>query len=107
MKLLPKSHKQSDGAINRRATMTSPYPIVNDMLASDGIDALLHNMEIEMWSDEQLQDAMDHGMTEGHYVEAVWSDAWNHIGSELTRVLQRRIDALPDSDRRQLRHASE
>ena len=102
VKLLPKFRSGKNGAKNRQPTFVSRYPVVNELLATDPVDALLHEMEIEMWTDEQFCSEFDTGMSPEETVNLVWNNAWDHMGLEMRRALQAKIDILPPEVRRQM-----
>ena len=102
MKLLSKFRLGKNGTKRAQPTFVSPYPVVNRMLSSDPIDALLLQMEMEMWSEEEVLAAFDTGLTEEECVNMVWNDTWQRMGAELHHVMQERINALPEDQRRQL-----
>ncbi len=102
MKFLAKIRSRRNGIQRRQPTFVSPYPIVNRMLSMHPNDAFMLQMEIEMWSEDDVRAAFDTGMSSDETVNFVWNQTWRRMGADLSRVLQARIDALPEDQRRQL-----
>ena len=102
MKFLPKIQFRRNGVQRRKPTFVSPYPIVNRMMSMDPNDAFLFQMEMEMWSEDDVRAAFDTGMSPDETVNFVWNQTWKRMGADLSRILQARIDALPEDQRRQL-----
>ena len=102
MRLLPKIRTRKSGAKRTEPTFVSPYPIVNELMALDPADAGLHEMEMEMWTDEEFRAAFDTRMSHEETVNFVWNNAWDHMAAEWRRVLQAKIDKLPPEARRKL-----
>ena len=102
MKFMPKSLNGKKRRARSKPTFVSAYPIVNRMMNSDPLDALFLEMEMEMWSEEEIRAAFDTGMSPEQQVYKSWNDAWAHLGEELNRVFKARIDALPEEQRRQV-----
>ena len=84
-----------------RPTFTSPYPIVNRMLAMHPNDAFMFQMEMEMWSEDEVRAAFDTGLSPDETVNFVLNETWRSMGASFRRILQARIDALPEDQRRQ------
>ena len=102
MKFLPKIRFRRNGFQRRQPTFVSPYPIVNRMLSMHPNDAFMLQMEMEMWNEDDVRAAFDTGMSPEETVNFMWSETWRRMGADLNRVLQARIDALPEAQRQQL-----
>ncbi len=102
MRLIPKFGTGKNGSSRRKPTFVSAYPIVNRLMNSDPLDALILEMEMEMWSEEEFRAAFDTGMSPEEQVYKSWNDAWAHLGKEMNRVFRARIDTLPEEQRRQV-----
>ena len=102
MKLLRNFRLGKNGVKRSRPTFISPYPIVNRMLSMHPNDAFMFQMEMEMWSEDDVRAAFDTGMSPDETVNFVWNETWRRMGADLSRVLQARIDTLPEDQRRQL-----
>ena len=107
MKTVPNSRSPGNGPKRRKPTMPSPFPILDEMLASDGIDALLHNMEIEFMTPDDIRDAFALDMTEDEYVEMSWRNSWEEIGASLRCVMREHLGSLPESERSRIEHMLE
>ena len=102
MKFLPKFRFRRNGIQRRNPTFTSPYPIVNRMLTMHPNDAFMLGLEMEMWDEDDVRAAFDTGMSPEETVNFAWNDTWRRMGIDLSRILQERIDALPEDQRRRL-----
>ena len=102
MKLLRKFRPGKNGVKRDYPTFVSPYPVVNRMLSMHPNDAFMFHMEMEMWNKDNIRAAFDTGMNPNQTVEFIWNETWRRMGTELSRVLQARIDAMPEDQRRQL-----
>ena len=102
MKLSRKPTSGKNGTNRSRPTFVSPYPIVNRTLSMHPNDAFMFQMEMEMWSEEEVHAAFDTGMNPEETVSFVWNQAWRRMGVGLSRVLKARIDALPEDQRSEL-----
>ncbi len=102
MRLIPKFGTDKNGSSRRKPTFVSPYPIVNRMMSMHPNDAFMFQMEMEMWSEDDVRAAFDTGMSPDETVNFVWNQTWQRMGADLSRVFQERIDALPEDQRRQL-----